>query len=162
MLVFCVLVVFGVSLDVVGSGTGTVSWWGLSRNQIILMSSFISIFWKNIINIVIGGKNFTFASYIFIVKSFHQLQRFCLAQDIVSRSALTSQVGWTNFHTQYSAWYTGATVDDGTAPCMGMSGVGGCSNGSADPLSVKPDGVQHCRKQFRFFPCCHLKDGTTK
>eukprot|EP00091_Calanus_sinicus_P025575 TRINITY_DN9814_c0_g1_i1.p1 TRINITY_DN9814_c0_g1~~TRINITY_DN9814_c0_g1_i1.p1 ORF type:complete len:169 (-),score=32.63 TRINITY_DN9814_c0_g1_i1:71-577(-) len=55
---------------------------------------------------------------------------------------------------------TKATVEG--APCMGMAGVGGCSNGSADPLRVKPDGVQHCRKQFRFFPCCHLKDGSIK
>ena len=47
-------------------------------------------------------------------------------------------------------------------PCMGQSALGGCSNGSVDPAEtepIKPKGVEDCRKQFRYFPCCNLKDG---
>merc|ERR1712142_132819 len=48
-------------------------------------------------------------------------------------------------------------------PCMGISSLGGCKNGSSDPDPteiVKPQGVAHCREQFRYFPCCVLE--TTK
>ena len=41
---------------------------------------------------------------------------------------------------------------------MGLSAVGGCKNGSVDTLEVMPKSVQHCREQFRYFPCCNLKD----
>ena len=44
--------------------------------------------------------------------------------------------------------------------CMGVSSLGGCKNGSSDPgpqEKVKPEGVQHCREQFMYFPCCNLE-----